>query len=97
MEQPMSRVVPAARQLIAEVEDVGGSVTIIEDRDGLGFLRSVRLTNATAKRLGDDVLDALETDRRVAEVVKSSKGVRVTFVSSVAADSAEPFGLASVL
>jgi hypothetical protein len=93
----MSRIVPAARQLLAEIDDIGGSAQALDDVDGLGFHRSIRMTAATAKKLGDDVLDALGKDRRVAEVVKSSKGTRVTFVAHTAADSAAPFGLASVI
>lgn len=93
----MSHLVPAARQLLREITDLGGSAKALDEKDGLGFQRSIRMSKATADRLGDDVLDALEANRRVAEVVKSPKGVRVTFVSTVAADSAEKFGLASVV
>jgi hypothetical protein len=96
-ETSMSHVVPAARQLLSEIADVGGKAEVLKERDGLGFYRSVRLTKATGDKFGDDVLEALQADSRVAEVVKSSKGVRVTFTASSAADSAEPFGLASVL
>ena len=93
----MSHVVPAARQLLAEIDDLTGKAEVIEEKDGLGFYRSIRLSKATADKLGADVLAALAADARVAEVVRSAKGVRVTFSSTVAADSAEPFGLASVL
>lgn len=93
----MSHIVPAARQLLSEVKAVGGSAAVLDEKDGLGFQRSIRLTKATADRLGDDVLQALEGDRRVAEVVKSPKGVRVTFVPTADADKATTFGLASVV
>lgn len=93
----MSHVVPAARQLLAEIKDLGIKAEVVDTKDGLGFYRSIRLTKATADKLGDVVLQALEADRRVAEVVKSPKSVRITFASTAAADSAEPFGLASVI
>lgn len=96
-EQAMSHVVPAARQLLAEIGELAGKAEVLTERDGLGFYRSIRLTKATADKLGEDVLAALESDRRVAEVVKSSKGVRITFASTAAADNAEPFGLSSVI
>jgi len=94
----MSRIVPAARQLLAEIRDVTGkSAEVLDDVDGLGFKRSIRLTPAMAKTLGDDVLAALGVDARVDTVVKSSKGVRVTFVADTRADRAEEFGLSWVV
>lgn len=94
----MSHIVPAARQLSREVEDVTGkSPEVLGDVDGLGFQRSIRLSPSAAKTLGDDVLTALESDVRVDSVVKSSKGVRVTFVADTRADSIHEFGLASVV
>jgi hypothetical protein len=93
----MTHIVPAARQLLSEITDMGGKADALDDVDGFGFRRSIRMTKATADKLGDDVLEALEADRRVAEVVKSPKGVRVTFVATAAADRAEPFGLSTVV
>lgn len=94
----MPRLVPAARQLASEVEQVTGKTPeVLDDVDGLGFQRSIRLTPAAAKTLGEAVLAALEADRRVESVVKSSKGTRITFVSDTRADYATEFGLASVV
>lgn len=94
----MSHVVPAARQLLREIGDIGGKAEALDERDGIGFQRSIRMTRATAEKLGDVVLEALESDSRITEVVKSPKGVRVTFTTSaVRSGDARPFGLASVV
>jgi hypothetical protein len=97
-EKPMSRVVPAARQLLAEVKSVTGKDgEALTEVDGLGFQRSVRLSPAISKALGEDVLTALEDDPRIEAIVKSSKGSRVTFVADTRADLMTEFGLASVV
>ena len=91
----MGHLVQAARQLMAEVADFGGEVEILDEEDGLGFNRSIRLDKTLVGNLPDEEVEALLSDPRVEDVVKSSKGVRVTFVADTRADSAAPFGLTS--
>jgi len=93
----MGHLVQAASQLIDEVRaaDPKVKVTIVGDEDGLGFNREVRLEGEGAK----DIADALEAaaDHRIAELVRSSKGVRVVFVPSTQADYRTPYDLAEAL
>lgn len=95
----MSGLVQAARQLTREVKALGSKAEALPvgDTDGLGFQRSVRLNSEAVKALGDEVVEALEHDPRIAETVKSNKGLRVTFVSDVRADEATSFGLAEAV
>lgn len=93
----MPRLVPAAKQLAAQVHDLHpkAKIVVLDERDGLGFARSIRIEGEPGRRLAP----ALEmmNDPRIAEVVKSSKGTRVTFVASTRADFAHAFPLAEVL
>lgn len=94
----MSRIVPAARQFLAEAAEVTGKeAEVLAERDGLGFQRVVRLSPGMVKALGSEVLQALEGDRRIAGIVRSSKGAKVTFVPDTRADDTTEFGLASVV
>lgn len=70
-------------------------IVVLPEVDGIGFQRSIRLEGAVAKLLGPAL--ELMRDHRIAEVVTSSKGTRVTFVSSTQADYAYPFPLTEVL
>lgn len=91
----MGHLVHAAEQLISEVSELvpKSSAEILDDVDGLGFNRSIRFDPDTSKALDDAVVQALEQDERIAEIVKSNKGARVTFVDTVAADRADSFGV----
>jgi hypothetical protein len=93
----MSRLVPAARQLIRQVHDLHpkAKITALSEVDGLGFQRSIRIEGEPGKRLAP-ALEAMK-DPRIAEVVKSNKGTRVTFVTTTRADHAHAFPLAEVL
>lgn len=91
----MGHLVQAAAQLISEIEALGGKAEVIDDTDGLGFDRSIRLTPAEAKKYGD-AIEAI-SDPRIAEVVKSSHGVRVTFVPDTRADFRDTFDLAAAV
>lgn len=93
----MAHVVPAARQLIAEIEDVGGKAEPVKELDGLGRHRAIKMNATTTNKLGEDVLAALAADKRVASVEGGTKGTVVTFVSDSRADYAKPFGLADVV
>lgn len=90
----MSRLVPAARRLIEEVRQVlpDAEVEELPEVDGLGFRRSIRFSKETAAELGK-TLDLIE-DPRIAAIVPSSYGVRVTFVDDTRADWPTPFGAA---
>lgn len=88
------RLVPAAKQLAREITDVEdkAKVEVVGDPDGLGFSRSIRVGGAPGKRL-KVALDVIGDDPRVAEVVHSSAGTRVTFVNTTRADFAHSFDL----
>lgn len=92
-------VAPAAKQLINEIKAIyaEGDTEVLPERDGLGVQREIRIDKTTASSMGDVVLEALESDPRIAEMVRSNKGVRVVFVSTVQADYAHPFDIASVI
>lgn len=92
-------VAPAAKQLLKEIKAIypEGETQVLPDRDGLGVQREVRIDKATAAGIGDVVLEALEADARIEQVVRSNKGARVVFVSTVQADYAHPFDIASVI
>jgi hypothetical protein len=92
-------VVQAASQLIRELDGLGlkGKVEILDERDGLGFQRQIRLSKAITDGLGKDVLAALEKDQRIDQIVHSPKGARIVFVSDPRADFRTPYGLASVV
>lgn len=93
-------VARAAQQLIDEVHGVHGrkdDVKILDDTDGLGFQREVRLTPGAVKALGDDVLEALESDDRIDEIVRSSAGAKVVFVADSRADFNHSFDLAAAV
>lgn len=93
-------VVQAAQQLIDEVHAVHGrkdDAKILEEVDGLGFQREVRLTPGAVKALGDDVLDALEEDDRIEEIVRSSAGAKVVFVVDARADFNHSFDVAAAV
>jgi|KBSMisStandDraft_5_1062788.scaffolds.fasta_scaffold127639_3 hypothetical protein len=92
----MGHLVHAASQLITEVGDLvkDAKVETLPEEDGLGFNRSIRFDLDTSKSLPDEVVQALESDDRIESIVKSNKGVRVTFVPDPRADSAAPFGVA---
>lgn len=95
----MSRLVPAARQLTSEITAIApkAKVEVLDEYDGLGFQRSIRISTEVAKTLGDDVVEALGSDARIAEVVRSSKGVRFTFVPDTRADGRTSFGVAEAM
>jgi len=92
-------LVQAGEQLIREVKalDSKAEVTVLDEVDGLGFHRDVRLNADAVRALGDDVIEALSSDPRIAETVRSNKGLRVTFVPGVEADQATSFGLAEAV
>lgn len=93
----MPRLIPAAKQLLRQVKEVSPKATteVLDDVDGYGFQRSVRIKGDGSKR----VVDALEAmrDPRIAEIVRSNQGTRVTFVNTTRADFAHPFPFAEVL
>lgn len=96
----MSRIVPAARQLIAEIDaldlkDVKAEPT--DELDGFGFHRVVAVNAAGVKAMSMDVLEALGADVRVASVDRKGKGATVTFVPDSRADFTQDFGLALVV
>lgn len=93
----MGHLVQAARQLVDEVTAASpkSKVTVLPEVDGLGFNRSIRIEGSDAKKIAD-ALDAAD-DRRVAGVVRSAKGLRVTFVTGTLADFRQPFELAGAL
>jgi hypothetical protein len=92
-------VAPAAKQLLKEIKAIYAEddSEVLPERDGLGVQREIRIDKASASSMGADVLEALESDPRIAEMVRSNKGVRVVFVPTVQADYAHPFDLASVI
>lgn len=92
-------LVRAARQLKVEIESLfpDADVEVLDERDGLGFQREVRIDNDTVKAMGEAVVGALLDDSRIAEAVRSGKGLRVVFVSTTQADFDRPFDLASVI
>lgn len=93
----MPRLVPAARQLMAQVHDLHPKATIeiLDEVDGLGFQRNIRIAGEPGKRVAA-ALEAMD-DSRIADIVRSNKGVRIRFVDSTRADFAHPFPLAEVL
>lgn len=93
----MARLVGAARQLIAQVEDLmpDAKIKVLDEVDGLGFQRSIRLDHATAKRVGA-ALDVIK-DPRISKITRSSSGVKITFVADTRADFKQPYELAEVL
>lgn len=93
----MSHLVPAAKQLTQQVLELHpkAKVKVLDEVDGLGFQRSIRIAGEPGKRLAP-ALEAMG-DPRIAEIVKSNEGTRVTFVSSTRADRADPFPLVEVL
>lgn len=93
-------LVQAAQQLIDEVHAVHGrkdDVKALDETDGLGFQREVRLTPGVVKALGDDVLEALEADDRIEEIVRSSAGAKVVFVADSRADFNHSFDVAAAV
>jgi hypothetical protein len=93
----MPDLVQAARQLIAQVHELHpkAKIAVLDEVDGLGFQRSIRLSGEPAKRI-TPALEAMR-DPRIAEIVKSSAGTRVTFVSDTRADHRDAFPLVEVL
>jgi hypothetical protein len=87
-------LVPAARQLVDEVEAAHpkAKVKIIGDPDGIGVHRQVSFDAATTKWL-TPLLDAVQ-DERVLSVDAESNRTVITFVADTRADFAQPFGLA---
>lgn len=93
----MTRLTPAARQLIAQVAEDGKkfSAKAVGDADGLGVHRSVEFDATTSKWLAP-VLDVI-ADRRIETVDYNGKGrLIVTFVPDSRADFVEPFPLSEV-
>lgn len=86
----MGHLVPAAQQLIDQVSGKG-KAEVLDEVDGLGFNRSIRLTPAIVNEYGD-ALEAI-ADERIAEIVKSPKGWRIEFVADTRADYPDPFPL----
>lgn len=86
-------LVPAAAQLIAEVESAHpkAKAKTIGDPDGLGFHRQVSFDAATTKWLVP-LLDLIE-DPRIDSIDSESNRTVITLVSDTRADFAEPFGL----
>ena len=87
----MTHLVPAAQQMI---DQIGDDVEVLDDVDGFGFARSIRLSPAAAKKYGD-ALEAMD-DERIAHMVKSSKGLRITFVADARADHTDPYPIDEV-
>lgn len=92
----MSYLVLAARQLVKQVRDLipGAEVQVLPEVDGLGMCRSIRFDPVTARKIGQ-TLDVIN-DPRIASIVRSSRGVKVTFVSDTRADRTHPFDVAEV-
>jgi hypothetical protein len=92
----MSRIPPAARQLIAQVSE-GNKVkaTPVGDPDGFGVTRSIEFDAATSKRIVP-ILE-LARDPRIATIDYEGKGrATITFVGDYRADRNTPFPVESV-
>lgn len=95
----MTRFVPAARQLISQVDALRGEPSVVtpaDEPDGFGRNRAVRFDPATSKWL-DPILKAVTDPRIVDTSYKGKSGAKtltVTFSPDIRADFAHPFPLA---
>jgi len=90
-----ARLVPAAVQLISQVEDLRKTKVATGEPDGLDRIRTVTFDAATSRWLVP-ILSAIG-DERISEVHYEGKGrATVTFVSDYRADFKTPFPLAEV-
>lgn len=95
----MAYLVIAAQQLRDDILalDPKAKITVPDEVDGFGFHRSIRVEGAAATKYGEALTLLGDNEPRIAEVVKSSKGVRVTMVADAPADHRDPFHLEEVL
>jgi hypothetical protein len=92
----MTRLTPAARQLIAEVQKVNKDATADPhgDPDSFGVTRSVRFDSDTGAWL-KDALDAVG-DSRIASYKRDAHGFTVEFVGTHHADRKDAFDVGGV-
>ena len=90
-----ARLVPAADQLISQVEDLRKCKATLGEPDGLNRIRSITFDAATSRWL-TPILDAIG-DPRIRTVTANGRGrATVTFVSDYRADFRGEFPLAEV-
>lgn len=91
-----TRLIPAAKQLTSEVEDMGKPYKVTQgEPDGYGFIREIGFDARTSKWLVP-ILDAIG-DERIRTIDYEGKGrASITFVGDTRADFSQPFGVAAV-
>lgn len=92
----MARIVPAAVQLITQLEDSGRKFKTTQgDPDGLGVVRAITF-DATTSRWLTPILDAIG-DQRIRSITHNGRHrATVTFVPDYRADFKTPFPLNEV-
>jgi len=92
-----TRLVPAAKQLISEISDMGKPYKVTQgDPDGYGFIRDLTLDARSSKWLVP-ILDAIADERIRSIHHPENKGrAQIKFVGDTRADFAQPFGIAAV-
>lgn len=87
---------PSLRTLMRQIteHDPEAEVEVVDERDGFGVYRSLKVDAATAKWLGK-ALDVIK-DPRVASIKKVKGSTVITVVADTRADSAKSFPLAEV-
>jgi hypothetical protein len=93
----MTRIPPAARQLIDQASEGGRKVTAkpVGDPDGFGVTRSVEFDASTSKRLVP-ILE-MANDRRISTIDYEGKGrATITFVGDQRADFRDPYPIEAV-
>lgn len=95
MVRAMSRLPPAARQLIEQVSDTKSRAKPVGDPDGFGVTRSVEFDAATSKRIVP-ILE-LAHDPRISNIDYAGKGrATITFVGDHRADFRDPYPIEAV-
>lgn len=92
----MSQLVPAARQLITQVQHFkpNAKAKSVGDPDGIGVLRSISFDKATSKWL-TPILEVI-ADERIASIDTTNTGTVVTFVADTRSDHRTEFPLGAV-
>lgn len=96
----MARIPYGMRVLIEAIHEAfppGDVVTSPSDEDGIGVYRSLLIDEATADKMGTDVLDLISQDERVQSIEEYGSGVVITFVADSRADSKGAWSLAQVV
>lgn len=93
----MPSLVPAAQQLIQQVQNINpkAAVKSVGEQDGFGRLRSIQFDARTSRWLVP-ALEAID-DPRIASVSTDTRRAVVTFVGDTRADHRDPYPLDVVL